>query len=90
MRVEAASFAWSAYERRTRAAERRAPEERRDGDRRRQRRAEHTAQPWISAPFGAYLLGQISPPSPQPAIARRAYTQPEARTPLRPSLIRCA
>ncbi len=90
MRVEAASFVWSAYDRRTRTADQRAGEERRGGDRRRQRRAEHTAQPWISAPFGAYLLGQITPSSPAPGVARRAYAQPETRTPLRPRVVRCA
>lgn len=39
---------------------------------------------WFEPAFGAHILGQVTPERATAAAATRAYTQPEARTPLRP------
>lgn len=53
-------------------------------------RARHEAHVWFAPAFGAHILGQARPERVTPARARRAYCQPEARTPLRPNIITCA
>jgi hypothetical protein len=56
------------------------------------RRARHANHPWLAADFGAHLLGQATPASvpATPATVARAYRQPEARTPLRPRMVKTA
>jgi len=88
MRVEAAPYVFRSDDRRQRFEDRRMSEE----DRRIEMaqattRARHEAHVWFASAFGAHILGQVTPPKVTPAEARRAYTQPEARTPLRPSLV---
>ncbi len=48
----------------------------------------HEAHVWFAPTFGAHILGQARPERVTPARARRAYSQPEARTPLRPSFVK--
>ncbi len=54
------------------------------------RRARHSARSWISAPFAAQLFGQGLIAVVAPERAERAYLQPEARTPLRPTVVKSA
>lgn len=89
MRVEAITRTLRTWDRRTRTLERRAGEERRTSDRS-ERRARHTTQPWMFAPFGAHLLGQAAPETASAESIVRAYAQPETRTPLRPRFVRRA
>ena len=91
MRVEPAPYVFRNEDRRQRFIERRASaEDRREHTHSNNRRAQHPAHIWFAPAFGAHLLGQASPQKPLPAQARRAYSQPEARTPLRPSLMKSA
>lgn len=53
-------------------------------------RASHAAPKWFAPAFGAHILGQGAPIRVTPAEARRAYLQPEARTPLRPHTVASA
>jgi hypothetical protein len=84
MRVEPVPYVYRAEDRRQRSASEEAPRfDRRK--RERDRRARHSAHPWLAADFGAHLLGQNAPRwLPAPELIARAYRQPEARTPLRP------
>lgn len=85
MRVEAAPHVFRNEDRRQRAEERRGTgEDRRSDPHRDEPRARHAAHPWLASAFGAHLLGQVLPTRISPTLARRAYQQPEARTPLRP------
>lgn len=88
MRVEAAPYVFRSDDRRQRLEDRRLAEE----DRRSQaepsaERARHAAHVWFAPAFGAHILGQTKPERVTPAQARRAYTQPETRTPLRPNFV---
>lgn len=47
-------------------------------------RARHAAHVWFAPAFGAQILGLMAPETVIPSRARRAYLQPETRTPLRP------
>lgn len=86
MRVEAAPFVFRNEDRRQRFEDRRGTEQdRRVEPERDTQRASHRSPPWIAPAFGAHILGQIAPAAVEPGIARRAYQQPESRTPLRPS-----
>lgn len=86
MRVERAQHVFRNQDRRQRFDERRGSgEERRADPGRTAERAQHTAQPWFAPTFGAHLLGQLVNERVPARQARRAYLQPEARTPLRPS-----
>jgi hypothetical protein len=86
MRVEAAPYVFRHEDRRQRFEDRRAPDEDRRADpERHTSRASHASQPWITPAFGAHLLGQLAPERAGAATIRRAYLQPEAKTPLRPS-----
>jgi hypothetical protein len=86
MRVEAAPYVFRHEDRRQRFADRRDHDaERRFAPEQDAPRASHRSPPWITSTFGAHLLGQIAPAAVEPGIARRAYLQPESRTPLRPS-----
>ena len=49
-------------------------------------RAVHPAPRWFAPAFGAHILGQAQPRQVTTDEARRAYEQPEARTPLRPRI----
>jgi len=85
MRVEPVPYVYRAEDRRQRSS---SEKPRGRFDRRRQgaddRRARHSAHPWLAAAFGAHLLGQGAPRlTPSAAALARAYSQPEARTPLR-------
>ncbi len=91
MRVEPAPYVFRNEDRRQRFDDRRATEtERREETNTRQTRAVHAAPKWFAPTFGAHLLGQVAPSRVPPAQVRRAYEQPEARTPLRPSTITSA
>lgn len=91
MRVEPAPYVFRNEDRRHRFTERRASsDDRRETSQHTNRRAQHQAHIWFAPAFGAHLLGQTAPQKPLPAQARRAYSQPEARTPLRPSLVKSA
>jgi hypothetical protein len=87
MRIEGCSTVVFASNRRQRFEERRSV----SSDRRRpvtsERRARHQAHLWFAPAFGAHILGQVSPETVTAEHAERAYLQPEAKTPLRPSLI---
>jgi hypothetical protein len=84
MRVEPAPYVYRNTDRRQRCEDRRiAPEDRRTEPSPRPR-AQHAAHVWFAPAFGAQILGLIAPATVIPARARRAYLQPEARTPLRP------
>lgn len=85
MRVEPTPHVFRNEDRRGRLRDRRgAGEERRADPERAKERAQHKARPWITAVFGAHLLGQQSRPTVSQDEAERAYGQPEAKTPLRP------
>jgi hypothetical protein len=89
MRVEPAPYVFRNEDRRQRFAERRTERhDRRAEPRADTRRARHATHVWFAPAFGAHLLGQVKPEPVVPGIATRAYTQPESRTPLRPSLIK--
>jgi hypothetical protein len=91
MRIEPAPYVFRNEDRRQRFAERRHEQrERRTEPRADAPRARHAIHVWFAPAFGAHLLGQIKPETVVPAIAARAYTQPESRTPLRPRLIKSA
>lgn len=91
MRVEAAPYVFRNDDRRQRFEDRRATEsERRAEETTRQTRAVHAAPKWFAPTFGAHILGQSAPTKVPAAQVRRAYEQPEARTPLRPSTITSA
>jgi hypothetical protein len=90
MRVEPAPYVFRNEDRRQRFAERRAETEDRRSEAKPGPRARHAAHVWFAPAFGAHLLGQSAPEKVFPALARRAYTQPESRTPLRPSLVKSA
>jgi hypothetical protein len=86
MRVEAAPYVFRHEDRRQRFEDRRAQDDDRRADpERHTTRASHVSQPWLTPTFGAHLLGQIAPERAEAATIRRAYLQPEAKTPLRPS-----
>lgn len=86
MRVEAAPYVFRNEDRRQRFDDRRGrTDDRRSEAEHSARRASHTTQPWITPAFGAHLLGQLAPMAVDAEIARRAYMQPESKTPLRPS-----
>jgi hypothetical protein len=86
MRVEAAPFVFRNEDRRQRFDDRRGTgEDRRAHAPQDKPRASHPSPPWIAPTFGAHLLGQVTPARVTPGIARRAYMQPEAKTPLKPS-----
>ncbi len=88
MRVEPAPYVFRNDDRRQRFDDRRAAEtEVRAGTTSEQTRASHAAPKWFAPAFGAHILGQAQPQRVSPAQARRAYEQPEARTPLRPSTV---
>ena len=89
MRVEPAPYVFRNEDRRNRFTDRRAKPERR-ADAPEQPRARHAAHVWFTPAFGAQILGQMAPETVVPASAQRAYLQPEARTPLRPSLVKTA
>lgn len=90
MRVEPAPYVFRNEDRRQRFAERRAETEDRRKETRPGPRARHAAHVWFAPAFGAHLLGQIAPEKVIPALARRAYAQPESRTPLRPRHMKSA
>ena len=90
MRVEPAPYVFRNEDRRQRFADRRAILERRETTAASQPRARHTAHLWFTPAFGAQILGQMAPEAVVPARARRAYRQPEASAPLRPSLVKSA
>lgn len=91
MRIEPAPYVFRNDDRRQRFEDRRATEsERRAEETTRQTRAVHAAPKWFAPTFGAHILGQSAPPRMRPDEVRRAYAQPEARTPLRPSTIASA
>jgi hypothetical protein len=88
MRIEACSTVVFSADRRQRFTERRAES---GVDRRRkersERRAKHAAHRWFEPVFGAHILGQMLPETVTPEEAVRAYRQPEAKTPLKPSIV---
>jgi hypothetical protein len=86
MRVEPAPHVFRNEDRRQRFDDRRGSgEERRADPGRTAERARHEARPWFTPAFGAHLLGQVNKQRVPAKLARRAYLQPEARMPLRPS-----
>jgi len=86
MRVEPTPHVFRNEDRRQRFDDRRATNsERREQTSTTQTRASHTVPKWFAPAFGAHLLGQSAPQRVSAAQARRAYMQPEAQTPLRPS-----
>jgi hypothetical protein len=90
MRVEPVPYVFRNEDRRQRFADRRAETTDRRTEGRTSARARHAAPLWFAPAFGAHLLGQIAPGTVIPRIAQRAYAQPEARTPLRPSVMKSA
>lgn len=89
MRVEAAPYVFRSDDRRQRFEDRRTSEDDRrfEAAQSNAARARHEAHVWFAPAFGAHILGQVAPAQVTPSQARRAYTQPESRTPLRPSLV---
>ncbi len=88
MRVEAAPFVFRNEDRRQRFEDRRAAEQdRRFETTQNSTRACHEAHLWFASAFGAHILGQVTPAKTTAAEAKRAYGQPESRTPLRPSVV---
>jgi hypothetical protein len=77
-------------DRRQRFADRRVEMEDRRTQAQTSARARHAAPLWFAPAFGAHLLGQAAPGTVIPRLAQRAYTQPESRTPLRPSIVKSA
>jgi hypothetical protein len=94
MRVEPAPRVFRNEDRRNRSSQRHGSfQDRRAAPQQPDRRARHTGHTlhvWFEPAFGAHILGQIIPERVVPARARRAYTQPETRTPLRPSIVQSA
>lgn len=90
MRVEPAPYVCRTEDRRQRFAERRAQSADRRKAPREGPRARHCAHLWFAPAFGAHLLGQLVETPVLPRTAERAYSQPEARTPLRPSIVKSA
>ena len=88
MRVEAAPFVFRNEDRRQRYEDRRVTE---DGScfetTQNTARARHEAHLWFASTFGAHILGQVTPTKVTATEAKRAYGQPETRTPLRPSVV---
>jgi len=88
MRVEAAPFVYRNEDRRQRFESRRATDEdRRFNPEQPQQRARHEAHLWFAPAFGAHILGQVTPTKVTATEAKRAYGQPESRTPLRPHVV---
>ena len=88
MRVEAAPHVYHFEDRRQRADDRRAPEQEfQTAFEKQANRARHEAHLWFAPTFGAHILGQSKPAQVSASEARRAYQQPEARTPLRPQTV---
>ena len=88
MRVEAAPFVYRNDDRRQRFEDRRmAEEDRRFTSEQPQQRARHEAHLWFAPTFGAHILGQVTPTKVTATEAKRAYGQPESRTPLRPHFV---
>ena len=88
MRVEAAPFVYRNEDRRQRFEDRRtADDDRRFTAAQPQQRARHEAHLWFTPSFGAHILGQVTPTRVTATEARRAYGQPESRTPLRPNVV---
>jgi hypothetical protein len=90
MRVEPVPYVFHPEDRRQRFADRRAEQVDRRSEASMSARAQHAAHAWFAPAFGAHLLGQIAPGLVNPRLAQRAYSQPEARTPLRPSIAKSA
>jgi hypothetical protein len=90
MRVEPAAYVYQPDDRRARFADRRAATEERRSRSQPDRRARHAAHVWFAPAFGAQILGLISPEHISGSRLARAYSQPEAQMPLRPSLVRSA
>lgn len=87
MRVEPAPHVFRNEDRRQRPQDRRGTGQERRADAEQDvPRARH-ASPRVlfASAFGAHILGQVAPQRASARYARRAYQQPEARTPLRPS-----
>lgn len=85
MRVEPTPHVFRNEDRRGQFRDRRGTgEERRADPGRTAERAQHAPRPWITAVFGAHLLGQRSKRLVSQREAERAYGQPESRSPLRP------
>jgi hypothetical protein len=88
MRVEPAPYVFRNEDRRQRFEDRRTVEtDRRAEAAQQSTRARHEAYNWLSPAFGAHILGQSTPARATPDEIRRAYAQPESRTPLRPEHI---
>ena len=88
MRVEAAPVVYRNDDRRQRFEDRRmAGDDRRFKPEQPQQRARHEAHLWFAPAFGAHILGQVTPARVTPTEAKRAYRQPESRTPLRPHMV---
>ena len=87
MRIEGCSPVVFSADRRQRFTERRAESSERRRKERPERRARHQAHRWFEPAFGAHILGQMMPETVAPEAALRAYRQPEARTPLTPSIV---
>jgi hypothetical protein len=90
MRVEPVPYLFRSEDRRRRFADRRVEPTEHRSEAPKDQRARHTAHVWYAPAFVAHLLGQTALGTVLPRIAQRAYTQPEARTPLRPSHVRSA
>jgi hypothetical protein len=92
MRVEAAPYVFRNADRRQRFDDRRtyASERRSETAQVTGPRARHAAHVWFAPAFGAHILGQVSPERANASRVALAYAQPEARTPLRPSLAKSA
>jgi hypothetical protein len=91
MRVEAAPHVFRNEDRRQPPEDRRGTgEERRADPYRGATNAKPNAVPWFEPIFVAHLLGQVEPLRVPPKQARRAYQQPEAKTPLKPEFSRSA
>ena len=86
MRIEPAKPVYRFDDRRPRSDDRREPGgSARDDRRANAYRAVHEIpHVWLHAAFGAHILGQVTPERATRAVVVRAYSQPEARTPLRP------
>jgi hypothetical protein len=84
MRVEPVQYVYRNDDRRERCEDRRAGGDDRRAEPSPAPRARHAPHVWFAPAFGAQILGLMAPETIFPARARRAYLQPEARTPLRP------
>jgi hypothetical protein len=90
MRIEPAPYVYWNDDRRVRFDDRRIAGEDRRAEQASVPRARHGAHMWFAPAFGAQILGQMVPETVIPARARRAYAQTEARTPLRPRVVKSA